>query len=101
MKLANQPKPNQRKGPRQVDVTPLVQADLAERSRKGIQTYGVPLRTHNGRNALCDAYEEALDMACYLRQALSEFVDMQQEIYRLRADVKQLERQSKKGKAKK
>ena len=100
MKRANQPKPLKIKGPHQTDVTPLVQADLAERSRKGIQTYGVPLRTHNGRNALWDAYEEALDMACYLRQALSEFVDMQQEIHRLRYKVKQLKRQAKKGKVK-
>ena len=88
MKRANQPKPRQHKGPRQVDVTPLVQADLAERSRKGIQTYGVPLRTHNGRNALQDLYEELLDAACYTRQWIEERREMVKEIEQLRDDVR-------------
>lgn len=50
----------------------LVQYDLSKRLRVGIETYGKPLRAHNGRDALRDAYEEALDLACYLRQALYE-----------------------------
>lgn len=31
-----------------------------------------PLQPHNGRNALIDAYQEALDLVVYLRQALEE-----------------------------
>ena len=61
--------------PRVNDTTPivdLVKIDLEERRRKGIQTYGTPLRAWNGRDALVDAYEEALDLCCYLRQAISE-----------------------------
>jgi hypothetical protein len=50
----------------------LVRRDLEERERLGIERYGTPLRPHNGRNALQDAYEEALDLACYLKQALIE-----------------------------
>src|SRR4051812_28246964 len=54
------------------DVTPEVILDLRERTRRGIRTYGKPLQTHNGRNALQDAYEEALDLAQYLKQTLME-----------------------------
>lgn len=50
----------------------LVIADLEVRLAVGIQRYGTPLQAHNGRNALRDAYEEALDLACYLRQAVEE-----------------------------
>jgi hypothetical protein len=50
----------------------LVRADLHDREQVGIQRYGTPLQAHNGRDALRDAYEEALDLACYLRQAMAE-----------------------------
>ena len=38
----------------------------------GKQKYGHYLETDNGRNALQDAYEEALDMCMYLKQKLLE-----------------------------
>lgn len=50
----------------------LVRLDLEERERLGKQRYGTPLYAHNGRDALLDAYEEALDLACYLKQAIVE-----------------------------
>lgn len=50
----------------------LVKADLEARLALGVRTYGTPLRPFNGRDALLDAYEEALDLGCYLRQALYE-----------------------------
>lgn len=53
-------------------VTNMVKADLDARREEGIKTYGGELTTHNGRNALMDAYQEALDLACYLRQLLEE-----------------------------
>lgn len=56
----------------QTAVWPLVIEDMVARNAKGIQTYGTPLETHNGRDALLDAYEEALDLAVYLRQAIEE-----------------------------
>jgi len=34
--------------------------------------YHTYLLTHNGRDALIDAYQEALDLAMYLRQAIEE-----------------------------
>lgn len=50
----------------------LVQRDMMARNGFGIAKYGTPLQPNNGRNALKDAYEEALDLCVYLRQALYE-----------------------------
>ena len=52
------------------DVTPALIRDLEERSAVGTHKYGRPLSTFNGRQALQDAYEEALDLTQYLKQAL-------------------------------
>jgi hypothetical protein len=54
------------------EVLPLVLADLEARIATGEDEYGEPLTTHNGRDPLQDAYEEALDLALYLRQELEE-----------------------------
>ncbi|NMO52002.1 hypothetical protein HH310_12440 [Actinoplanes sp. TBRC 11911] len=61
------PVPNDR-----ATVQGLVREDLRTRERIGVERYGTPLQPHNGRDALRDAYEEALDLACYLRQAIAE-----------------------------
>lgn len=53
-------------------VWPLVIMDMANRDQVGRARYGVPLQPHNGRDALRDAYEEALDLGAYLRQAIME-----------------------------
>jgi hypothetical protein len=58
--------------PRSVEVAPLVIEDIRGRIDQGIKTYGQPLRTFNGRSALQDAYEEALDLAIYLKQRILE-----------------------------
>ena len=50
----------------------MVLADLTNRALEGKDKYGEPLKAHNGRNALWDAYQEALDLAMYLRQAIEE-----------------------------
>lgn len=50
----------------------LVIADMHERDHVGRQRYGTPLQAGNGRDALIDAYEEALDLVVYLRQAIEE-----------------------------
>jgi hypothetical protein len=50
----------------------LVVADMQERDRVGRERYGTPLQAHNGRDALVDAYQEALDLVVYLRQAIEE-----------------------------
>ena len=50
----------------------LVIADMRERDQTGRARYGTPLQTFNGRDALVDAYQEALDLVVYLRQAIEE-----------------------------
>lgn len=50
----------------------MVMEDIKERDQKGIQTYGTRLQPFNGRDALVDAYQEALDLVVYLRQAIYE-----------------------------
>jgi hypothetical protein len=46
--------------------------DILERKAKGMETYGTPLQPFNGRDALQDALEEALDLAAYIKQAILE-----------------------------
>lgn len=50
----------------------LVIEDMTTRNTVGIERYGTPLQAHNGRDALVDAYQEALDLVVYLRQAIEE-----------------------------
>ena len=53
-------------------VWPLVISDMQARDALGRARYGTPLQPHNGRDALRDAFEEALDLCVYLRQAIYE-----------------------------
>lgn len=46
--------------------------DMQERNQIGIKRYKTPLQTFNGRNALIDAYQEALDLSVYLKQRILE-----------------------------
>lgn len=55
-----------------VDIAELVKIDIDARSELGKSKYGERLQAHNGRDALLDAYQEALDLCQYLRQALEE-----------------------------
>lgn len=43
-------------------------ADMMARDALGRERYGVPLTVWNGRDALADAYQEALDLVVYLEQ---------------------------------
>ena len=55
-----------------IDIGSLVQNDIEKRIQKGKKEYGERLKPFNGRSALKDAYEEALDLAMYLKQELIE-----------------------------
>lgn len=57
----------------------LVIQDMIERDATGRLKYGVPLQGFNGRDALVDAYQEALDLCVYLRQLIYERSVGQQE----------------------
>lgn len=48
----------------------LVIQDVIGRKRLGLRKYGSLLQASNGRDHLLDAYEEALDLAIYLRAEL-------------------------------
>ena len=58
--------------PESQNVVPEVMKDMTERMIMGIKSYGVPLQTFNGRSPLQDLYEELLDAACYIKQAIME-----------------------------
>lgn len=70
MSKAHEREPEPKKG--KENVLPNVIKDLKLREEVGIKRYGTPLQTHNGRNSLMDAYQEALDLAMYLKQKLME-----------------------------
>ncbi len=50
----------------------LVSEDMQKRKQFGLGKYGTLLQAGNGRHALQDAYDEVLDLAVYLRQAIEE-----------------------------
>lgn len=56
----------------EVDIATMVMRDIEARANVGQAKYGERLHPFNGRCALLDAYQEALDLAMYLRQRLYE-----------------------------
>lgn len=50
----------------------LVIDDLENRKDLGLSKYGTLLYPFNGRSSIQDAYEEVLDLACYLKQKMVE-----------------------------
>lgn len=68
----NAPQPSPINPPITQAVWPLVIADMRKRNDAGIAKYGMPLALNNGRDPLIDAYQEALDLVVYLRQAIEE-----------------------------
>ena len=67
--VASQPAPKHVRTP---SVALLVHEDLRARVTEGLKRYGTPLQPFNGRDALLDAYQEAIDLVLYLRQAIYE-----------------------------
>jgi hypothetical protein len=59
---------------------------MAKRKLFGVKKYGTVLHPFNGRDALRDAYEEAMDLCVYLRQAIEERDASEQPIRNLRGD---------------
>ena len=66
--MSEQPKPNGIGNP----ILGMVLADLTNRALEGKLKYGEPLLAGNGRDALQDLYEELLDAAMYIKQAMVE-----------------------------
>ncbi len=46
-----------------------LRADMRERHELGVKKYGTGLRVWNGRDPVVDAFQEALDLVVYARQA--------------------------------
>lgn len=67
---ASKPQPDPKGGEKRV--LDFVVSDIQERAESGKKKYGVYLQTHNGRDPLWDAYQEAIDLVMYLRQAILE-----------------------------
>lgn len=62
----------------------LVKQAFKDRRELGRERYGTELMTYNGRDPLIDAYQEGLDKALYLRQAIEEAqVDERRRLDRL------------------
>lgn len=62
-----------------------VLADEVERRKElGLTRYGTVLQAYNGRDALQDALEEAVDLVVYIRQALAEAAEGRDEVLRSR-----------------
>jgi len=64
-----QPKPKNNSNP---NIPELVINDVFDKSQLGLKKYGTYLQGHNGRDALVDAYQEAIDLVQYLRQMIYE-----------------------------
>lgn len=65
----DQPEPIKNENPA---IWHIVIMDMLNRDHVGRERYGTALQPHNGRDALSDAYQEVLDAAAYLRQAIYE-----------------------------
>ena len=67
-------------------VQDLVVADIEVRKEFGIRKYGTALQSGNGRDMLQDAYEEALDLAIYLRGMKDEDHHIEIDLQRVRKE---------------
>jgi len=50
----------------------LVMKDIRDRDQMGLEKYKTRLQPFNGRDAMTDCYQEALDLVVYFRQLLYE-----------------------------
>ena len=70
MSNAYQHEPEPKRG--EIVVYEVVLSDIRQRVKAGNEKHGTYLETNNGRDALWDAYQEAIDLVMYLRQAILE-----------------------------
>jgi hypothetical protein len=61
------------------EVLPLLEELVMQRVEFGRQKYGTVLGIFNGRDAIMDAWEEAVDLCFYLAQAWKEGNDVAEE----------------------
>lgn len=61
--------------------------DIQGRDTVGRAKYGKPLLPFDGRRTLQDAYEEALDLAVYIRKEMVEREALERRIAELEAEI--------------
>lgn len=69
-----------------------VLVDIRQRMELGKQRYGTYLETHNGRDALQDAYDEKLDDVFYTKQYMLEREDLRAQLAHVTAQRDALRR---------
>lgn len=70
----NAPEPPPMPVPGATPIWQLVIEDMRRRHERGVAKYGQPLVARDGRKSLTDAYQEALDLAVYIRKEIRERV---------------------------
>lgn len=50
----------------------LVRRDLLHREATDRANFGAPTEAYTGRAAILDAYDSAIDLACYLRRVIED-----------------------------
>lgn len=70
-------------------ITQAVIKDLASRAERGIQKYNTTLGENNHQNMLQHAYEEALDLAQYLKKEITT-LNTVQDLVKVHTDDKDL-----------
>jgi hypothetical protein len=69
------------------EVTISVITDLASRAQRGLEKYNTTLGENNHQNMLQHAYEEALDMAQYLKKEITELNTIQDLVKQYHNDM--------------
>jgi len=72
LEMPNCPQPDPVKNLGSPAIWDLVIEDMKQRDNIGVSKYGMRLQAYNGRDSFKDAYQECLDLAVYLRQAIFE-----------------------------
>lgn len=55
-----------------VSIPELVRRDLLHREKTDTEHLGAPSQHYSGPEGILDAYDDALSLACYLRQVIEE-----------------------------
>ena len=69
------------------EITKAVILDLASRSKRGLNKYNTTLDKNNHQNMLQHAYEEALDLAQYLKKEITTLNTIQDLVKRYPNDA--------------
>ena len=69
------------------EITISVITDLASRAQRGLEKYNTTLGENNHQNMLQHAYEEALDMAQYLKKEITELNTIQDLVKQYHNDM--------------